>query len=235
MIDESCLVKAPTPSATTLLLRQCSSGFDVLLLKKNVKLNYGGTWVFPGGRIDEGDFVGCTNDALQAARRAAVRETYEEAGLVISEEKLVWFSHWTTPVIRPRRFSTWFFVAPYELGDVQIDGGEIHDHVWISPLAALEAHKIGEIKLSPPVFVTLTQLNTFSSMSDVIAVTENERTTHFAPRVNKVPTGECHLYQGDSGYETSQPECDDRRHRLWVNQTGTWVYEQGEVINENGC
>jgi len=225
LIDKSGLPEIPTPSAVTLVLRQCATGFDVLLLKKNAKLNYGGTWVFPGGRIDEGDFSGCRDNLLMAARRAAVRETHEEAGLAISEDKLAWFAHWTTPVIRPRRFSAWFFVTAYEFGDVQIDGGEIHDHTWTSPQAALDAHRGGEIKLSPPVFVTLMQLAAFSSVADVLVATKKEGAVHFLPRVSTVPTGECHLYQGDSGYETSQSDCDGQRHRLWVNRASHWVYE----------
>ena len=98
----------PIPSATTVLMRNCRNTFEVLLLRRNSKIAYGGFWVFPGGKIDQEDYDQAAGDGLQAARYAALRETREESGIRLSLKDLTFFAHWTTPVQRPKRFSTWF-------------------------------------------------------------------------------------------------------------------------------
>src|SRR5205085_686165 len=81
----------------------------------------------------------------------AAREAREEAGLAISADHFVTLAHWMPPPEAPRRFSTWFFVAEAPADcEVTIDGHEIHEHVWITPEAALDRHADGEIELAPP-------------------------------------------------------------------------------------
>src|SRR3954468_11810875 len=102
----------PIAAATVILARDTKRGPEVLMLRRNSKIAFGGMWVFPGGRVDPTDLEGVPEgDELAAARRAAVREAHEEAGLVVDEAGLVVFSHWVPPVEVPKRFSTWFFLA----------------------------------------------------------------------------------------------------------------------------
>lgn len=214
----------PIPSATVVLLRDTPSGLKVLLLRRNSEIAYGGSWVFPGGRIDANEFAEAENDALKAARLAAVRETKEEAGITITDSDLVYFSHWTTPVIRPKRFSTWFFLAPAVEKAVQIDGGEIHEFEWHTPASALEAQREGKIELPPPTFVTLTQLLPFVTVSQAL--------THFAarpplqiqPKVTKSTEGIVYLYNDDAGYSSTDPALAGPRHRLLQPMEGAWSY-----------
>ena len=42
-------VAAPIPAATVVLLRDGDDGIELLMLKKNSKITFGGMWVFPGG------------------------------------------------------------------------------------------------------------------------------------------------------------------------------------------
>ena len=46
------------PAATVILLRDIDGDGkpEVLMLRKNSKIAFGGMWVFPGGRIDPEDF-----------------------------------------------------------------------------------------------------------------------------------------------------------------------------------
>ena len=76
--DEGVL--PPIPAATVVLLRDGEPGLEVLMLKKNSKITFGGMWVFPGGKIDEEDRALATDDDA-AACVAAVRETHEETGI----------------------------------------------------------------------------------------------------------------------------------------------------------
>ena len=62
-----------TPAATVVLLRDTDDGPEVLMLRKNSKIAFGGMWVFPGGRIDPGDYP-ADGDKDTAARNAAARE-----------------------------------------------------------------------------------------------------------------------------------------------------------------
>ena len=134
------------PAATVVLVRDGGDGLETLLLRRNSKIAFGGMWVFPGGRIDEADRHGLApTDELAAARRAAVRETREEAGLAITEATLVALSHWSPPAIAPKRFLTWFFLAPATSDTVTIDQGEIHEHVWLRPSEALARRNALEI------------------------------------------------------------------------------------------
>src|SRR5579859_7717571 len=82
------------PAATVVLLRDGPTGLETLMLRRNSTLDFaGGMWVFPGGRVDAADHEGAADD-LAAARRAAVREAEEEAGLHVDEAALVWIAHW---------------------------------------------------------------------------------------------------------------------------------------------
>lgn len=45
------------PAATVLLLRNGESGVEVLMVRRNSKIAFGGMWVFPGGRVDADDAV----------------------------------------------------------------------------------------------------------------------------------------------------------------------------------
>jgi 8-oxo-dGTP pyrophosphatase MutT (NUDIX family) len=97
---------APVPSATLILLRQGDAKLEVLLLERTPRSGFiPGAWVFPGGRVDPEDsdssllaFIdglteedaretltleGGTTSAL-AFWAAAVRETFEETGVMIS-------------------------------------------------------------------------------------------------------------------------------------------------------
>jgi 8-oxo-dGTP pyrophosphatase MutT (NUDIX family) len=218
----------PIPSATVILLRDVGSSCETLLLRRNSKIAFhGGAWVFPGGRIDPEDYPPGTEDMLAAARQAAVRESYDEAGLTLTQEDLIWISHWTTPEGRPERYSTWFFMATAKDEAVRIDGDEIHDHRWMQPRHALTAQRAGEIELPPPTFVTLTQLAAHTSAASALAHFSRRPAEIFTPRYKPVPGGVCSLYAEDDGYPTVDIDSQGRRHRLWMIDSG-WRYERSD-------
>jgi 8-oxo-dGTP pyrophosphatase MutT (NUDIX family) len=153
----------PRDAATVVLLRPGgSSGFEVLLLCRTRAMDFApGAHVFPGGSVDPGD-------ADVAA--AAVRETFEECGVLLEAADLVPWSRWITPEISARRFDTWFFVAAlppdssFAISVAESDAAE-----WLTPAAALDAAQAGRITLLPPTAVTLASLTSFTSIEDVLA------------------------------------------------------------------
>lgn len=178
------------PAATVILVRDAVAGLETLLLRRASSLKFhGGAWVFPGGRIDPADYEGATvpDDPADprhepAARRAATREALEEAGLVIGPETLIPFAHWITPVERPRRFSTWFYLAEVADAPVSTDGGEITDHRWVSPTAALELRAAGDIELPRPTAVSLERLSACASCAEALREAHEGEYVEFRPQ-----------------------------------------------------
>lgn len=98
---------APIPAATVMLVRDGARGLEVLMLRRQESLRvHGGAFVFPGGKVDAEDYgyadavdppiadrlrqalgepdIGA-DDAL-AIHIAAMRETWEESGILIGVE-----------------------------------------------------------------------------------------------------------------------------------------------------
>lgn len=233
-------------AATVLVLRDSSLGLEVLMMRRASELVFhGGAWVFPGGRVEPSDAVAASALALEpaalepgdplglvarhTARRAAVRETREEAGLTLSPERLVPVSHWTTPRGRPRRFATWFFAALLEdhdeAGDVVVDGREIDAHRWLRPEDALALQARGELDLPPPTFVTLAVLRELRRGAELLAFLRANEPPIYVPRPQPVADGLLSLYHGDVAYEGGPLDLPGPRHRLHMLKSG-WRYER---------
>jgi len=205
----------PIPAATVVLVRGGDGGVETLMLKKNSELAFGGMWVFPGGRIDDADREGAI-DIEAAARRAAVREALEEAALVVDQDSLAFVSHWTPPGLAPKRYATWFFVAPAPEGAVAIDMGEIHDEAWMGPADALARRDAGEIELAPPTWVTLHHLSEFDTVETLMADAHARIPVYYETVMAKSDLGLAALWVGDAGYETGDLDAPGPRHRLWM-------------------
>lgn len=215
------------PAATVACLRDGRRGLEVLLVRRSASLVFhGGAWVFPGGAV-EGDDASAENpESVEAATRAAVRESREEVGLVLREDALVALSHWTTPPGRTRRFATYFFLSDVR-GEpsVEVDGRELDAHRWLSPADALMRHRRGELELPPPTFVTLSWLSRRAEAAEALAVARASTFERFVPRIAPVPAGAVSLYHGDAGYASVDPSAAGARHRLWMLGTD-WRYER---------
>jgi 8-oxo-dGTP pyrophosphatase MutT (NUDIX family) len=99
------VIVQPLPAATVMLLRDSDDGMEVFMIVRHHKSDvHAGALVFPGGRVDAEDYDLATDatvfppldgvDATMAAMRvAAVRETFEECGVLLArargEEALV--------------------------------------------------------------------------------------------------------------------------------------------------
>ena len=231
--DESS-APPPIPAATVVLMRDAAvsdrenagtnTELRVLMLRKTSKISFGGMWVFPGGKIDEADYPQ-NRDVNQAALNAAIRETQEEASLLLVEEDFIPFSHWTPPPTTPKRFATWFFVAPFRTNgsaqDIRVDGGEIDDHRWINPATALAEHGAGKIDLVPPTWVSLYQLSKYATVDEACArLRQAERrryATHLAKRADGVRVA---IWEGDAGYDTWDANAQGETHRLTMREGG---------------
>lgn len=235
------------PAATIIPLRDGTDGLEVLMLRRDTTLRFaGGMWVFPGGRIDPEDFVDETvaaspteADLDDAGRVAALRESDEEAGIVLEPSTIRRWSQWTPPppaeaVDHPprHRFTTAFFVG-VAIGDtdaVVVDDGEIREFRWINPGAMLDLHASGEVTMAPPTFITLEHLRPLRNPAEVLMGAPGGQhgppaVEHFSTRVGATEDGWAALYHGDVAYEGGDMGDPGPRHRLWMDSL-PWNYER---------
>jgi 8-oxo-dGTP pyrophosphatase MutT (NUDIX family) len=215
-----------------ILLRDTGSTVETLMLRRNSSLAFaGGMWVFPGGRVDPGDIdPDRSDDEIGAARRAAVREAKEEAGLVVDEDLLVPFSHWTPPAAAIKRYATWFFLAPAPEGLVEIDDGEIKAHEWTTPREVLRRRDAGDVELAPPTWVTLARLSAFDTVAAALEAARAAVPEFFLTRIALVEGGAAALWQGDAGYDDGDALRPGPRHRLeMVGERWRYLRPDGSV------
>ncbi len=172
----------PKDAATLILTRKGANGAEVLMGRRAPgHVFMASKWVFPGGRIERTDFTAAAGadlspDALRLliretdARRAralamaAVRETFEETGLISGQpappasvagpwreyraagalpdlSALTYVARAITPPGRTRRFDARFFLAPADAllhPEPTTGSGELDEIAWL-PLAEARA------------------------------------------------------------------------------------------------
>jgi len=199
------------PAATVILIREAPVSFEIFMLKRTSRASFAsGMFVFPGGKVDGDDHlhmydahrhgptdaqsqqVSALGDEWRGYWVAAIRETFEEAGLMLayrggellsyddeslhdrfdayrgplhSEElslleichredlqlavdQVHFYNRFVTPLGRPRRFDTRFFIAAApEAQRARHDEKETVDSIWITPGEALARNRAREFDL----------------------------------------------------------------------------------------
>ena len=214
---------APTPSATIILLRE-RAHLEVFLARRNSKVNFGGLFVFPGGAIEEPDAKLADQQNVDTTsnqewpenlyRLAAIRELYEETGILLASDanssaedltnlrekksdfnalcqqhnwrlqwqELYYFSRWVTPKQAPRRYDTRFFICHVQQeSHCQLDGKELIECHWISPLCALKKNETGVFPMIRPTLHTLQQLTKLQSIDQLPEFIKQESGQSFFP------------------------------------------------------
>ncbi len=220
MSDAPATVAPLIPAATVVPLRDGEAGLEVLMLQRNAGRGaFAGYWVFPGGRVDDDDVddVAC-----------AVREAQEETGLELDGTTFARWSHWTPPITEPKRFGTWFFLAPVPTtAVVVVDEAEIVGHEWLSVAEVLAKRDAGEWNLAPPTFVTLTGLSRFSGVDDAIAFAHSTEPEQFITTLIKHDGQLVVAWPPDAALtDGGSLEAAGPRHRIHLNGPGAWRYER---------
>ncbi|KXS14881.1 hypothetical protein M427DRAFT_155756 [Gonapodya prolifera JEL478] len=199
------------------------ANYRILMIQRASKGPFGGLTVYPGGAIEASDadpewtsvFQKAGVDASDLERRSreaeqrfyvgALRETFEEVGILLATPKKRWtedeisewrvkvhndasqfihmfkdgvgkgyapdvgrlvhWANWITPAIESKRFDTHFFLAvlPYPAGFAHTkytaaDGKETVSVQWVTPKEVLTQFKEGKIRMFPPQYYTLRDL-----------------------------------------------------------------------------
>ena len=221
------------PASTIILLRPKSkvttcndlNNFEVLLLLRNKAVKFaGGSWVFPGGRIDQTDYTESPSDVYQAARTSAVRESKEEANLELNINDFHFFSHWTTPKAEKKRFATWFFIAQLDCHQkIRVDDSEIVDYQWLSPSAALALHEDKQLNILPPAYLSLLELSKFRDIETALEFINQRDTPHYLPNMIFHDETASILLNNDCSYCHGDINAKGLQHRLTLKDS-VWRY-----------
>lgn len=203
------------PASTVLLLRDGRQGLEVFMVVRHHQIDFAsGALVFPGGRVEAADLTLAGGDAQGAFRVAAIRETWEECGVLLAAPgaapaaegdfaamlaqrglrpdvaALAHFAHWITPAPVPKRFDTHFFLAAAPANqDAVHDGGEAVDSVWIRPLDALAEAEAGTKKVVFPTRMNLTKLARSTSVAEAFATARARPVVTVQPIQRDTPEG----------------------------------------------
>lgn len=207
------------PAATVIVAREHGDQFEVLFLKRSDVGAFANMWVFPGGRVDDDD---SGHDEVSRAVSAAVREAHEEVALRLDRDSLVTLSHWTPPAIAPKRYTTWFFVAPWSGDDVTIDNHEIVESLWISPTDAIAQ----ALPMAPPTHVTLITLAEAGSFEGLNRLVARRGIERFVTVPAQHEGALVLLWETDAGYDSGDASLPGPRHRMSMHNGLPHTYER---------
>jgi 8-oxo-dGTP pyrophosphatase MutT (NUDIX family) len=214
------------PASTVLLLRDGADGLEVFMVVRHHEIDFAsGALVFPGGRVEASDGVLAGGDAARAFRVAAIRETWEECGVLLASpgtpppaqgdfaamlaarglvpdaDGLAHFAHWITPVPVPKRYDTHFFLAAAPPDqDALHDGHEAVDSVWIRPADALAAAGTGARKVVFPTRMNLVKLARHASVAEAFAAARATPVVTVLPQMRMTAAGRVLRIPIEAGY-----------------------------------
>ena len=91
-----------------------------------------------------------------------------EFGLTLALDRLVYLSHWLTPLARPKRFDTRFFIPAAPLSQTAaFDGTDMVEQLWLRPAEALA--RASELKLMTPTQKTLELVGRYDTVDALLA------------------------------------------------------------------
>ena len=124
--------------------------------------------------------------------RQAVHDSADEFAAMIAREKLhlaldmlIPYAHWITPVVRPKRYDTHFFVLTAPDDHVpDHDGGESVSSLWITPRAILADATAGTRRVEFAPRMNLQPLLAVRSVDEALDAARARRIVTVMPEVN---------------------------------------------------
>ena len=224
------------PSSSLLLVREMNGGIQVFMMRRSLKSNFGGIWVFPGGLLEEQDKQTIENnhtDGINEAQSqdilsldqeslpywvACLRETFEETGALLAKrenkdtfiptsselvkldklradllngdisfpkilgqlnlhlalDQMIYLSHWITPKVESKRYTTRFFISQLShQHTLKHDGIEGIESKWIDINDALKDYRGGRMSMIMPTIKNLELIKDFIKVDDLMNTMNN--------------------------------------------------------------
>ena len=112
--------------------------------------------------------------AAVASGDRSFTDVLRDAGLVLDGGCLRVFGHWITPSPAPRRYDTWFFVAPAPADHTYVhDDTETIASAWVRPADALEQARRKQLELIYPTYRSIEALSRFESTDALFAAVDD--------------------------------------------------------------
>lgn len=140
------------------------------------------------------------------------------------------YSRWITPLDKPVRFDTIFFIT--KLSDNQKarhDAIELTESLWISPLAALKRHQAKDLPLMPPTFKTLLELADYNSVDNLMESLNSTQIPIILPELFNSAGNGFSIFPNDPEYSLHDyklPFCPGDISRL-IYKNGAWQAKSG--------
>ena len=205
-------------AATVVLLRDTPYGIETFILRRATTMAFAPRMhVFPGGRVDDIDYRervafasgdeaalaerGSTDVAgIRALYSCAVRESAEEAGIVIAERDaegrllidpatLPLVDHWVTPEGESHRYDVRFFATVVHDGVASLTTTEADEAFWVAPDEAIRAFESGDLAMLPPTEAVLRWLGGFADAREAIRAGADQSVLPKLPRLLVDPDG----------------------------------------------
>ena len=108
----------------------------------------------------------------------------------LAGDAIEYIAHWVTPEVEPRRYDTRFFVARVERrAEASPDAREMTASLWLTPAAALERHRRGDLPMIFPTIRTLEDLCGFATFDSLVAHYRNRAIARVLPAIVRTATG----------------------------------------------
>ncbi len=170
-------------------------------------------------------------DAVQAhaiRARALSREGYAfdevlaQLQLRLQTQSLAPWSRWITPrvpSVMNKRFDTRFFVAACPADQAAShDNHEATESLWITPRAALEQYRIGQIELAPPQIMSLAHLSRLGDVRSVMAEAKSRPPAVIQPEPFEEDGGRVICYPGDQRHSVQTRAMPGPTRLRYVNK-----------------
>lgn len=157
-------------------------------------------------RTSEGDIWGGSERATEARDMVAKGELplidlVAELGVKVDLAALTLFARWITPVMMPKRFDTYFYVAHAPADQLAVcDGHETVDAEWIEPGHALTLAERGERTIIFPTRMNLKLLAESEHAHGAVAAAALRPAITVTPWVEKRAHGPVLVIPPDAGY-----------------------------------
>ena len=105
-----------------------------------------------------------------AAGELSLRSLLERERLRLAADKVVYFSHWITPMMAPARFDTRFFLGILPAGQrARTHSAETIAGQWVTPARALMHHTSGRWEMIHPTVTTLRTVARYPKVRSLFA------------------------------------------------------------------
>ena len=259
----------PRDASTVVLLRDGANGMEVFLLKRHrASQVLGGAYAFPGGKLDAADstlnprHLNLTRQAMHAKLGephtasdkagalfvAALRETFEEAGVLLSDTPatlqagapqdfhtmlaaqglrlnvaaLQPWVRWITPrmpSVSSKRFDARFFIAAMPAHQIAVhDNVEATASAWLRPRQALEHYWSHTMEMAPPQIMSLAHLARHDSVASVLADLGTRTPATILPESHDQDGQRVICYPGDPRHSVSTRALPGPTRLVWRNQ-----------------